>query len=1421
MHVVLETPAGGAADVELRLSTEDATVEDLLAAIGGGAGARGVLIDGRFCHLDLALTEIGLYEGARVRPADGAAGGPDDRTPPSLELRVIAGLDAGRRVALSPAAITVGRDEECELSLLDDGVSRRHFTVAATPSGLHATVTDLDSANGTWLEGKRISEPAETEPGAVVEAGDVAFNVAAPGTPLPLDPVRQASLAGTMAFNRPPRALSTSSSGPIEVPTEPGEGQKARFSIASAVGPLLMGGVMVVLLHNIIYALFMLLSPILVLGNYLEQRRQNKRSSRGDQRSFREALDRFRVEVSSRRSAERDRLRAAFPDLAEIVRRATAPDPRLWERRPDHEDFLHLSAGYGEVPFRPEVTDNWQATQAAELILAEHGWLELAPIDVDLSGGGVVGIVGDRAPSLALARALVCQTAVLHGPADLAIATLAEDTSGGDWDWVKWLPHARRTGGRSGSGLAVGAAAATALAAELTDGDPDDPRTTLAVLDIPALIEGRGAAGRALLRAGERVSGIVLARTTERLPAACTTVIELDEEAGEAVLSRPQLGQRIDPLLVAGLSERTARACALALARFEDADLQIPGGSLPDFVPLPGLIGLPAPDGELIRSRWAVTEHATELIARFAVAEDGPLDIDLVGDGPHGLIAGTTGAGKSELLRSLVASLAAAHGPARVNFVLVDYKGGSAFAECAELPHTVGMVTDLDEHLGERALLSLEAELRYRERVLRAHRTADIIEHDRLVAAGQVQALPRLVVIIDEFATLAAELPDFIASLVGIAQRGRSLGVHMILATQRPAGAVNENIRANTNLRICLRVQTPQDSSDVIDDPAAARIPRTQPGRAQVRLGPSELVPAQTALVSGASADGPVSAVTVVPFAPGREGAAGGARSGPAGAAGAPNGDGSGAVSDLARLVAAAEDAAAGSPPARRPWLEPLGEDVDLDRVLALGPPRPIAGDPTPPAPVVCLGLADDPGAQAQYPIGWNPSAGNLLLYGIGGSGTTTAPQTIALGLARTTDAARVHVYAMDFGAGELSALAALAGVGAVTTAAEHERQSRLLRRLRGELAVRRSLDPAGRAAAPRIVLLLDGYAGFASEHGDLAGDALREALARVWADGPELGMHTVIAADRLGAVPTALASLSQQRIAFQLADIADYAQFGLSRRAIPRFSPGRAVIGGTGQVVQFARVRDVAAAIGELGTGAAPSMAEGGPPPVAVLPESVPVEALLGGGRMSREPLFIPIGIGDETLEPVGFELYEGEHALVTGPPRTGRTTTLLVIAEVIARSYPGVELAGIAVRRGSRLREFPQLARVATSAEEIADLIAELRASERMQVLLIDDADATEDPQRALSELFSAGAAGGHIHAVIAGRADELRSLGHWSVGARKSRVGLLIQPDLQTDGMLLGVTLPRRPAPPTRPGCGYRVDAGGFELMQVAVA
>ncbi|HWF73831.1 MAG TPA: FtsK/SpoIIIE domain-containing protein [Solirubrobacteraceae bacterium] len=1424
MHVVLDNENGYFADLDLILGRSDATVGDLVDALRAadrsalrsahGSSLRdgadtGIVLDGRYCHPDLALDEIGLHEGARVTVAAAPTAAPAGRTAP-LELRVVAGLDAGRRLPLPAEGTTVGRDDEDALAMSDVAVSRRHLRIEPSPGGLRATVTDLGSVNGSWVEGRRIKAPTEVSPGTVFEAGDVAFMVEPVSEDrIEVDAQRQAGAGGLVAFNRPPRSRRVAPAEALSPPEEPREQSPQRFSMVAAFAPLLLGAVMVVALHNILFALFMLLSPVMVIGGWWESRRQAGTATRGARRAHGEQLERFTTEVTERSADVITHLRASLPDPAEIVRRATDPSPRLWERRPEHDDFLHLAAGLGDRRIRPPIDSRRTPSSAAEEVLAAHERLRMAPVLVDLQGGGVVGIVGPRAATIAAARSLVCQAAVLHGPADLQIAVLTEPERSTEWDWAKWLPHARDAS-RGGEArlLAADPASVGELASELMERAATDSRFLLAVLDSDALIEGRGAVGRALLRTGEKVSGIVIARSNERLPAICTTVLELEQGTAEAVMRRPQAGESIDPLLIAGVSSATARECALGLARFEDADLQIAGGSLPSEVSLLPLLGIGEPTPQGLAARWRAAASHTSLEATFALAEDGPFTLDLVLDGPHGLIAGTTGSGKSELLRSLVAALATAHDPARLNFVLIDYKGGSAFAECAELPHTVGMVTDLDEQLGARALRSLEAELRYRERVLGEYRAGDLIAYQRLGAP----ALPRLLVIIDEFATLAAELPDFVASLVGIAQRGRSLGVHLLLATQRPSGAVNENIRANANLRICLRVQTPQDSSDVIDSPEAARIGRTQPGRAQVRLGPSELIPIQTALVTGATASGPPRAVDVKMF-----------EFTPADGEAEP---GKPERSDLQRLVGAARDAfsSLGDPAPRRPWLAPLEGDVGLEELLALGPPRPLAGER---GLVVPLALADDPDAQAQYPVGWNLDAGNLLLYGLGGSGTTTTLATIALALADTTGPERTHIYVMDFGAGELASLASLPHVGAVTSPPEHERQRRLLRRLRGELESRRRLDSATRSGAPRIVVLLDGYAGFAAEHDDLAGDATRDALARVWADGPEVAIHMAISADRAGAVPNALASLAQQRLVFRLADLPDYAQFGIHRSSVPRFTPGRAVIGGSGQATQVARSRAplaVAVAGRTVGDGAAgrtvgdraPAPVPGGPQPIGVLPQSVPLEAVLGATRAGRDPWFIPLGIGDEQLEPAGFELYEGDHALISGTPRSGKTTALLLLAALVARAHPEYTLIGIALRP-SRLRDCPELARVITKAEELPPLVEQLRAGVDPRLLLIDDAEMVPDEARALTALFSDSVAG--LHAVVAGRADGLRSLGHWSAGVRRSRAGLLLQPDVQTDGALLGVTLPRRPPPPVRPGCGFLVQGGGFELVQVA--
>jgi hypothetical protein len=246
---------------------------------------------------------------------------------------------------------------------------------------------------------------------------------------------------------------------------------------------------------------------------------------------------------------------------------------------------------------------------------------------------------------------------------------------------------------------------------------------------------------------------------------------------------------------------------ARALSALRDISGETEDSALPGASRLLDVLQLEPPTGDAISARWRMGGQSTTAV--IGESYDGPFGIDMRRDGPHGLIAGTTGSGKSELLQTIVASLAVANTPENMTFVLVDYKGGSAFKDCVKLPHTVGMVTDLDAHLVERALESLGAELKRREHILAAADAKDIEDYQDLVRRDPSHApVPRLLIVIDEFASMVRDLPDFVTGLVNIAQRGRSLGIHLLLATQRPSGVVSPEIRANTNLRIALRVTT-------------------------------------------------------------------------------------------------------------------------------------------------------------------------------------------------------------------------------------------------------------------------------------------------------------------------------------------------------------------------------------------------------------------------------------------------------------------------------------------------------------------------------------------------------------------------------------------------------------------------------------
>jgi S-DNA-T family DNA segregation ATPase FtsK/SpoIIIE len=259
------------------------------------------------------------------------------------------------------------------------------------------------------------------------------------------------------------------------------------------------------------------------------------------------------------------------------------------------------------------------------------------------------------------------------------------------------------------------------------------------------------------------------------------------------------------------------------------------------------------------------------LTVPIGIADSGEvLTLGLRRDGPHGLSAGTTGSGKSELLQTILAGLALTHPPEKVSLLLLDYKGGAAFSDLARLPHTAGMVTDLEGPLAARALISLNSELRRRERILREADTASIVEYERLTSAPGApgaRPLPNLIVVVDEFATLAQELPDFMDALIDVAQRGRSLGVHLLLATQSPgSGVVSPKIQANINFWICLRVALGSESSMIIGTDWAAHIPVNAPGRGYLKVG-GQVTGFRTARIAAPVEDPRArSSVRVTPF---------------------------------------------------------------------------------------------------------------------------------------------------------------------------------------------------------------------------------------------------------------------------------------------------------------------------------------------------------------------------------------------------------------------------------------------------------------------------------------------------------------------------------------------------------------------------
>ncbi|HEY0903727.1 MAG TPA: FtsK/SpoIIIE domain-containing protein, partial [Marmoricola sp.] len=842
-----------------------------------------------------------------------------------------------------------------------------------------------------------------------------------------------------------------------------------------------------------------------------------------------------------------------------------------------------------------------------------------------------------------------------------------------------------------------------------------------------------------------------------------------------------------------------------ALAPLRDTTPDVTSSALPSSARLLDLLDLEDPTPPEVARRWG-PEARTDVV--MGAGFDGPFRLDLRRDGPHALVAGTTGSGKSELLQTLVASLAIANSPDQLTFVLVDYKGGSAFKDCARLPHTVGMVTDLDTHLVGRALTSLGAELRRREHLLAGPGAKDLEDYWALRKRDpDLPAIPRLVIVIDEFASLKAELPDFVTGLVTIAQRGRSLGIHLVLATQRPSGVISNDIRANTNLRIALRVTDEAESRDVIDAPESATIGPDQPGRGYARLGHSSLLPFQAGRVGGARPQ-QQSAVVVhddpvawtVPWT--KVGHPAPAR---AGESGPTTDEGDTDLSVLVEAILGANDLR-GLPRQHSPWLPELPRTVlagDLGTVDE--PVDQVTGWST------AWALEDHPEDQSQVSRRFTLGAsGHLYVVGGPRSGRSTALRTIAAGLAQGTSSRDLHLYGLDCGNGALLPLTALPHTGAVVQRTEVERAGRLLDRLAAEVKARQEVlgrsgyadvDEQRRAAAPEerlpyIVLLLDRWEGFLSDLGEVDTGRLTDQVLTLLREGASAGVQLVVTGDR-SLLSGRISTVVEHKLVLRLPDRGDYATAGLKPKDLPDEIPdGRGFWADSGTEAQVAVLgTDTAGAaqsellreIGRELTAAEhrlpPAPAHLRPVGLAQLPATITADEVLAEAP-AYPPTLVPLAVGGDRLELLAVEA-TATPALVVGQPRTGRTSTLCFLAAHALRT--GRPLIAFTPVANALTELVGDAAVVGTDASPEA-VVGRLRDLPDGALVLVDDGDLLRDGPLApvLTAVIRQGRERGFAMVVAGGVTELSAGFSGWVVEARKGRKGLLLSPQesLQAD-------------------------------------
>ena len=1092
-------------------------------------------------------------------------------------------------------------------------------------------------------------------------------------------------------------------------------------------------------LRFVIYGLMGVGMLGMVLMGLLQGGGPSKREMGHARRKYLRDLSQHRLRLRRAVRAQRTVMAYLHPEPAQLW--WLAASYRLWERRREDPDFGVARIGSGALaPATTLVAPDTKPLEDLEPLsalalrrfLVAYATVGRLPIAVAVTGFNRIYLRGDRTAALGLTRALLGQLATLHAPDDLRIAVCVGADRRAAWEWVKWLPHALHPDRADALGpLRLVSATIPALESVLEEELAKRPRfdpevdTRVAGPHLVVVVDGGSVAGSGLLMTGGGVEGVTVVDMTTAPPKTLdrTSVVLAVDAAGELT------SETTDGETGLGRADELDEPSAEGLAR-QLAPLRLTAGMRGD-APMTNELGL----AELLElgdpysydpnDTWVPRPNRDRLRVRIGIRPDGtPIELDLKesaqdGMGPHGLLIGATGSGKSELLRTLVLALAVTHPPSSLNFALVDFKGGATFTRLDRLPHTSAVITNLaDElHLVDRMTDAINGELIRRQELLRAAGNfSSLRDYEKARAAGApLPEVPTLLVICDEFSELLSAKPDFIDLFVQIGRVGRSLGVHLLLASQRLDEGRLRGLESHLSYRIGLRTFSELESRAVLGASDAFALPRA-PGHGFLKTDNTQLDRFRAAYVSGVYEQHTGDGTDVA--APDQL-----------------------VLHDYTTAYVAADPAADAEvdereedqddrvgetlldilvdkltgrgTPAHQVWLPPLDDTVTLDALLGDARQDPERGLTTVPSGQIgalrpVLGLVDRPYEQRRDPLELDlaGAAGHVLVLGGPQSGKSTTLRTLITSLALTHTPREVQFYCLDFGGGTLAALDDLPHVSGVAgrlatgavrrTVAEVWTLLAQRERLFAEhgidsIATYRRLRAAGRFPdQPHgdVFLVVDGWQTLRNEF-----EGLEDTVGDIAARGLSYGVHVVAAASRAFDLRMNMRDLFTSRIELRIGDPIDSMIDRKAAMSVPTGAPGRG-LGMTGHQVLVALPRidgatatdDLADGVGALVGAVAAAWPGDRAPRVRLLPAQVDAGELPATDELTGPGAGFAVGIHEKDLSPVRLNFAEDPHFFLLADTQSGKTAFLRHLARRICQAYTPEEARIVVVdhRRG-----------------------------------------------------------------------------------------------------------------------------------------